>query len=199
MKFEQLLRKVISAKSFCVVGNAPNEFGKHKGKLIDSFETVIRFNDFSLEFSQDYGKKVDIWVRAAIDEVIETLEEKNKESFRIIFYRNIGKKNKKSVNYLEKHNKKFLAFPASYERDLSKILHSPPSTGLLFLYILKENGFRLKNNVFGFAFFDKATLEKYGNHHYYNIKSQKKSVGIDLAKHNWAVEKKFFNSYILEK
>lgn len=200
MNFKKILNKTIDPNSFCVVGNGPMEIGKKNGIHIDSFNSVIRFNDFSILFPNDYGTKTDIWVRATNDEVIETVKEKNKQNFKMIFIRSKNEKNKESIKFLNENSKYYEIFPTEYEKNLSKLLKSIPSTGLLFLYILSENGYKItKKNVFGFSFFDEKDIEKYGNHHYYFVKSGKKSKGIVLAKHNWKKEKKLYETILKER
>lgn len=200
MKFEKALKKQIDPLSFCVVGNSPIELETERGKLIDGYKTVIRFNDYSVSFEKDYGKKTDIWVRATNDVVIETLNEKNSKQHDLVIFRSQSDKNSKSVQHFEKFKKPYVITPKIYEQHLSGQLGAIPSTGLLFLYILKENKYVItKRNVFGFSFFDDEDIKKHGNHHYFNVNSNKNSNGILLAKHNWLKEKEFFKSQILAK
>lgn len=197
--FKKFLKKNINNKSFCVVGNSPIEIGAKNGKKINSFDSVIRFNDYSLNYKKDYGTKVDIWVRATNDFVIETLSEKNKINHKITLFRTFHEKNKKSTLFLSRNGGQYTSFPPRYERNLSKILKAIPSIGLLFLYILKLNNFKIsQENVYGFSFFDKNDIVKYNNHHYYNAYTNKMAIGIATAKHDWVKEKKFFKDFILE-
>lgn len=56
--------KIVNAKRIAIIGNAPNEINKNKGKEIDSHDLVIRLNNFQIKgFEQDYGSKVDVWSR----------------------------------------------------------------------------------------------------------------------------------------
>lgn len=198
-KFSKFLRQTINSKSFCIVGNAPIELGKKQGKQIDSFDSVVRFNDYSLECKKDYGIKTDVWIRATNDFVIETLNDKNKINHKMILFRALNEKNKKNVLFLDKTNRPYASFPPRYEHDLSKILKAIPSIGLLFLYILKLNNYNITiKNIYGFSFFDNDDLVGYNNHHYYNAYTNKNAVGIASAKHNWEKEKKFFKDFILD-
>ena len=48
--------------SVIIVGNGPSILSLKRGNLIDSFETVIRINDYVIEGYEEYtGKKTDIW------------------------------------------------------------------------------------------------------------------------------------------
>lgn len=58
--------KLLQGRRVAVVGNGPQEVGSGNGAKIDSYDIVIRFNDFpeTEEFSKDYGSKTDVWVRS---------------------------------------------------------------------------------------------------------------------------------------
>ena len=61
-KSEQKFIEYIKNKNIIVIGNSPIEIGKNKGKLIDQFDIVIRFNNFVIDgYENDYGSKTDIW------------------------------------------------------------------------------------------------------------------------------------------
>lgn len=197
MAFEKRLKKYINS-NFCVVGNSPAEIGKNKGKIIDSFKSIIRFNDFSLKHSTDYGSKINVWVRATNDLVIETLNDKLNLKYDLIILRAKSEKNEEFRKKLVERKINYLIPPIEYEINLSKELNAIPSTGILFLYILKENGYSLNKNVFGFSFFNVQDIEQHGNHHYYLANNNKISQGIALSKHKWEREKEFFNK-IMEK
>jgi hypothetical protein len=197
MAFEKRLKKHIDS-NFCVVGNSPIEIGKNKGKIIDSFKSIIRFNDFSLNQPVDYGSKINVWVRATNDLVIETINDKLNYKYDLIMLRAKSEKNEGFRKNLAEQKINYLIPPKEYEVDLSKELNAIPSTGILFLYILKENGYSFGKNVFGFSFFDVQDINQYGNHHYYLVDSSKISKGIALSKHKWEREKEFFNK-IMEK
>ncbi len=49
-----------------LIGNAPSILGSGLGKEIDSFETVVRLNDFVIEgYEADLGERVDFWYSSA--------------------------------------------------------------------------------------------------------------------------------------
>ncbi|MFX5611356.1 glycosyltransferase family 29 protein, partial [Acinetobacter baumannii] len=58
--------KIKRDKNFAVVGNGPVEIGSKNGSIIDSFDIVIRFNNYNLdhEYSVDYGTKTTVWVKS---------------------------------------------------------------------------------------------------------------------------------------
>lgn len=190
MEFEKKLKELINS-DFCLVGNSPIEIGKGKGSSIDRFSTVVRFNDYSLKYPKDYGSKVNIWVRATNDLVLKTIAQKNNFKHQHIFLRASSTKNQESRKIWEAAQQEYSVFPISYEGQLSKKLGAIPSTGLLFIYILKTNGIPLQN-FFGFSFFDAQDIVKYGSHHYFE--KNRKLPG----RHLWEKEKNFFNKEILE-
>lgn len=53
----------IKGRRVAVVGNGPQEMGSGNGPLIDGYDEVVRFNDFSGkgEFAADYGSRTTIW------------------------------------------------------------------------------------------------------------------------------------------
>lgn len=182
--------ELFSNKKICVVGNSPKEIGLGKGKLIDSYDIVVRFNDFSTEYPNDYGIKTNVWVRASNDNVLETLEQKNNCKFDLIIVRSYHKNNEKSLNFYMNQQYNYLVLDVSYEDELSKKIKAIPSTGLLFLYIMKK--LKLKVDVFGFDFFNDKNNVKYKTQHYYNYKKNKISKGIKLSKHKWKNELIFY-------
>ncbi len=53
----------ISDKKIIIIGNAPFDKNKKMGKLIDSFDKVVRFNSFKIDdFKENIGSKIDEWV-----------------------------------------------------------------------------------------------------------------------------------------
>lgn len=55
---------LIKGKKVALVGNGPQEVGSGNGKIIDSYDVVIRMNKYIINHKteKDYGKKVTIWV-----------------------------------------------------------------------------------------------------------------------------------------
>jgi len=51
-----------TSKKILLVGNGPSILRKERGQLIDSFDLVVRFNDFKTEgFEQYTGSRTDVW------------------------------------------------------------------------------------------------------------------------------------------
>lgn len=65
-KSNQKMIDYFSNKKVAIVGNGPSEIGKSKGTLIDDHDVVVRFNNYVIEpFSDDYGKRTDVWIRGS--------------------------------------------------------------------------------------------------------------------------------------
>ena len=181
MDFKNYLEKYIDLSSFCLVGNAPVEINKGKGKEIDQYQSIIRFNDYSLSHSKDYGSKVNIWMRA---KGVYTHPNKDNYNHDLIILRALGEKNLKNREIWEKRKQTYIVLPIDYEVELSKLLKSIPSTGLLLLYVLKEHQYVIADNLYGFTF--------ESNRRYFKSNQSPN-------KHNWKNEKIFFENTILEK
>ena len=56
-------KNYLNNKTVAIVGNSPKEVGLKKGQMIDSYDVVVRINDFiiSNEFEEDYGQKTSVW------------------------------------------------------------------------------------------------------------------------------------------
>lgn len=199
---------------FCVVGNSPILKGKGRGKLIDSHSKIIRFNDFSLspKYHQDYGSKVNIWIRGTNDELVYTMEDKKKifKSLDLIVLRAKDDRNKKFRKYLKSEKIEYFIFPLEYELELTDLLKTCPSTGLLSLfYIYKNLGPLNSGQIYGFSFCKENRNKSKGGGqiHYYNennlINPRTKKIELIKetflkSKHNWKIEEKFFKEVILK-
>jgi hypothetical protein len=209
------VEEFIAAHSdYCIVGNSPKELEKGRGKQIDSFDTVYRFNDFSLhpDFHKDYGKRVSAWIRGTNDKLVYTFEDKKSlmEGLDLIIVRAKSERNINSRQFFKRNGYHFDCYPLKYELELTDLLGFCPSTGLLTLFIFKKiHGKIDPSRVFGFSFCqeNRNKKESGGQVHYYNRddlvnpesgkieKIKKTFLG---SKHNWAKEESFFREFIME-
>ena len=52
-----------------LIGNGPSAVKEKLGSVIDTFETVVRFNTYRIDGFEDYvGTKTDIWVTCDVFE-----------------------------------------------------------------------------------------------------------------------------------
>lgn len=208
---EKLLKK--NNYDYCIVGNSPCELGEGKGEEIDSHKLIFRFNDFSLnpDFIDDYGSRVNVWVRGTNDKLVYTMEEKKKifNELDLIILRAKDERNKEFRAYCKKHGIKYYVLPLENELKLTGDLGFCPSTGLLLLYTIKNLSVKIeRNRIYGFSFCkenrDKTSTG--GQIHYYNrndlVNPRTGKVenikGTFLAsKHNWKKEEVYFRKKIL--
>lgn len=183
--FESMLIK--HRYSFCLVGNAPTELGSGNGKLIDAKKLVIRINNYSLDFPEDYGSKEDVWVRVANNEVEHLRARRNK--LTILAGNNFATKRKDAANYLLPlmlMRTEYTIIPSHVFQELIGKLEGLPSTGLALAYwIYKTIGPIPKEFLFGFSHLHEDANFKA---HYF-VDDEK--AGVHL--HQWDKEKRIFN------
>lgn len=190
----ELFENIIRGKKVAIVGNGPSEIGKGNGEKIDSYDIVIRFNNYKVDgYEKDYGTKTDIWLRGPGGRDVKDYSLNNKylctgmdcqyincqiwidEQFEII-YRDLMK-NKKS----------FCFFAQNYHKDLIREFRNKyPSTGLSAIYTIykikeKFNEKLSIDDIFGFSFLENK--EKHYMDHYFNDRTDEESKAIGLV-HN---------------
>ena len=108
------VEKFENKKKIIIIGNGPSVLEKKNGKLIDSFDKVVRFNTFKNdeEFSDYVGYRTDFWfinaknIRTRSPEIIKMMENINYE--KIFVEQNPYDPKKKLLKYfpeLEQNNK----------------------------------------------------------------------------------------------
>ena len=189
-KSEEKFLKFIENKSIMVVGNSPIELGKNKGELIDSFDIVIRFNNFELkDFKKDYGSKTNIW---AISPALHTIKQKQFFDFDFIISNDstdylIPFRRSLILNMALNHTAFFRI--ATYEF-MKETQMRTLSLGLtMLLYLIKHKDKIKSLNICGFALDD----QKDGINHYFQGDPSRGKI---LPFHNWDKEKKILNELI---
>jgi len=184
--------KLFENKTVAIVGNSPCLMNKKQGELIDSFDIVIRFNNYKItdDLKAYTGTKQNVWstsfyvdipIRSEVYEHVICPYPITTEKWHK--YRNYA--DKKS---LEKYtNAKII--PLEYFDELVKYV-PVPSSGIAVLYWLFREGVKItEDNVFGFNFF--SLINTIPNHYFeqkmYNVV------------HSNADEKYFFNNNLLTK
>ena len=189
-----LFQNIIKGKTVAVVGNAGCELGLKRGVEIDSHDIVIRFNNFSLNYVEDYGSKTDIWVRGG---PLEIRDREDSSTFKLILWAqdywhvaihphhleviyNEILANKQRDAYIWFENRKEL-----YEQ--SKILK--PTSGCFLLWMIYKYLGSFNNvDIYGFSFpFDNS----YPGHYYDDLCK----MNID---HNMYAEKPFLRKLYFE-
>ena len=131
-----------------LVGNGTSVLDYKYGCLIDSFDIVVRFNDFRIKGFEEYvGKKTDCWVTCG-DAHLEEINKFDRvvlhtwEYEHSLFVKEFGKRK----------------FEITNKSEVSKIPIEWPSTGLIAIYhFIKEFGYV---TIVGFDWWERE------KHHY---------------------------------
>ncbi|MGP9675257.1 MULTISPECIES: glycosyltransferase family 29 protein [unclassified Halomonas] len=163
-KFETLVRDVKG--SVCVVGNAPNEIGKNKGKLIDSHKLVIRFNSYNVTypFNKDYGNRTDVWVRMPFHPYVRNdIDQK----LKLVMFTGSNRMHRPYgdwdgiLDYVES-GVPVSFFNPNHFYELQNILGGPPTSGLMICYSLyKMIGPLKRDQCHGFSFSSDEVNDSY--------------------------------------
>ena len=189
-KHKGTFAELIRNQSFCIVGNSPCELGKRQGKIIDSFDIVIRFNEYPETHPEilDYGKKTDIWAKAP--RYREITPKNNK--FKLILVATSVMNNEHCANgheLVEDHiesDSKVELLPDTNRHDLRLMGIKRPSIGLCLVYwIYKLTGPIPKSQVFGFMMTDQHNNTS-------NSISGKSKIKRERFPHDWQKEKRFY-------
>ncbi|PMH45933.1 hypothetical protein BCU68_09055 [Vibrio sp. 10N.286.49.B3] len=187
-KFEELVLKANG--SVCIVGNAPNEIGKKKGSLIDSTSLVIRFNSYSTDYPhcQDYGSKVDVWVRMPFHPYVKNNIDPN---LKLIIFSGSNRINRpypdweSMFGYVDE-SISLSFFNKNHFYELQSKLGCPPTSGLMMCYSLyKLIGPLHPHHYYGVSFSEQSDIDEV-----YHCSDSSAYAGI---RHNWSNEKKIFD------
>lgn len=188
----EAFKNYIRGKKIAIVGNSPCELNKQKGKLIDSYDVVIRFNNFEINENTkaDYGEKVSV---KACTPSLETL--KLKEDAGCIDFMLLPKANNFipgfRLNYLmnlSQAGTRIAMFDIEYF--MRKYDMRIFSLGLsMILWFAENKDLAQLVTVFGFSLTDQLD----GVKHYF---SGDPSAGKQLSFHKWSKEALILNSLI---
>lgn len=178
-----------------LVGNGRSLLGREIGQEIDSFDTVVRFNNFITKgFEKSVGSKTDWWARNEVTETIPRTEEfskillrlkgEDKEAFR-----------KGCIEVFPELQNRFPKcpveiIPMSVYTELQKICefeHSPLTGTVVIAHLLKQF------EVIHVCGFDNLSGAKGDLRHYY---SETATVGESTDWHEPDKEEKYLTSLI---
>lgn len=176
-----ILSKMLLGKRVAVVGNGPQEVGSGNGEKIDSYDVVIRFNDYpdNPKFHVDYGTKTNIWVRSQW--VPATLRKiSNIIVGDALYYESPNLDVLGEV--LKSEPEHIFAIPAEIYHELHNLcgLNHPTNGALMLAWLKKLCPTLSADDVFGFSF--KAVLPPTSLDHYYDSPDLKKGVAHSLDK-----------------
>ena len=162
---KELLKNLIRGKKLAIVGNAPSEIGTGNGKKIDSYDIVVRINNYVIDgYENDYGTKTDIWIRGfgGLDMKDYSLNNNYLLTCMTGQYEDIPIWLEESFNIiyrdLKKDQNSFCFLPQKYHKEIiNEFGYEYPSTGLIIIYTLykmkKELNETLSiDDIFGFSF-----------------------------------------------
>lgn len=181
------------SNSIAFIGNSPVELGKSNGAKIDSFQKVVRFNNYSIEdhFIKDYGSKVNVWVTAQTDDVIHRSDEEV-HSYDFIVVSGLSSSPIRIMDQIKRFQRlstPVVMIPSDVIEELIAISNTFPSAGLTLLYFFNT---RIKsinlNNIFGFSMKDRINEKK----HFYYTKEEQPL----FSQHAWDREWITFNRII---
>lgn len=141
-EFAKYLRQ--RSDSICVVGNAGSIIGSGHGKQIDSHEVVVRFNCYSSDFSNsgDIGEKVTVWCCAPNCTQL-FLDKDSKLDWSVLSGPDVRYQMTEwqYVALFVQQGGRVLTAPLPIWRGLVRLLHAPPSAGVLLLaWIIEIRG-----------------------------------------------------------
>ena len=161
---EQKFFEYINGKTVAVVGNGPQQIGKHTGAEIDSADIVVRFNTFELDgYTDDYGTRTDVWVNAAGAEYKEKKYVKLAKKCKYVIWRYIpfGMEREKPLMAFYRRcfwaGKKIDIFPCQKHTECESNTiwgNKYPTVGCVFLWYLKTYAKPKQIKIYGFSFTD---------------------------------------------
>ena len=186
-------------ENIAIIGNGPSEIGTGNGSKIDSFDKVVRMNNFYIsdEFSNDYGVKVNCWCTNMNSPVGTKYREDPFEKVFVPFPFNKLNRSAGSKQIYNRYKDIVECMPDSYYKELMDLIKSTtgksvePSTGLgMLFWIWKETGQLSVDQVFGFSFFRDLHTERKNWHHYFDDNIE--WVPGYVVSHNGDIEKQVF-------
>lgn len=191
----------IFPENMAIVGNGPAQFNKNTGTFIDSFDKVLRMNNYVIlkKYAIDYGTKTDYWCHCAWKDYAGAINMRNEKYEKVFIptpinsYLWTSMQNHIIKDLVEIYIDTTTIIPVEYYTDLRNLMKdieptydyrfSGPSTGLCISYWVyrEQNNYLNPNNVFGFSFFKKDEPHEYFD----------KNKPIHIS-HNGNIEKKVF-------
>ncbi len=165
----QSIKALTHGKSVAIVGNSRGLLGQKNGKIIDSHDVVIRFNDYAVDnYSEDTGSKTNVWVRGIMsdkDTPVHSETDYDLTIYAFNMYRfQISSDWLSKLDGLIKNGTCFSYFPIEAYQLLKEYGVERPSSGILMFATLLLTGIKPRQiDFYGFSF-----LESSPNYsHYY--------------------------------
>lgn len=189
----QTMPKIKSTSKVILVGNGPNILSEPKGHIIDSYDEIVRFNNFQIQNYENFtGSKTTLWstffkadspmaekhdrILCTHEKDVPNIAHKNVYHISSIFYNKIWNDVRRRVQWSK-------GLTADNEPKL--LATSGLMVAAWFLNVIEVDTI----DLIGFDHFSK---EKSGMHHYWINKSFKRP-----SEHNGDIEKQMFGDLVL--
>ncbi|MGI5831636.1 MAG: glycosyltransferase family 29 protein [Thermoguttaceae bacterium] len=165
--FAELLR----GKTVAVVGNGPSEIGTGRGKKIDTYDKVIRFNNYvTTGYETDYGSRTNIWITSTGQDVCHDRSYDNYELTVIgpnLWHAFLADEERANIFTTLRNTDRAATFDPEPQTELWEALDGCPSYGLVCLWtILRQNLATLTaDDIFGFSFLQRIK-QTYAEHYF---------------------------------
>lgn len=202
-KNNKSLQILLKNKTIAIVGNSPNLIGKKLGKNIDSYDYVVRFNNFQTQsFEQDYGTKTNIWICCQANDIVNLPPTKIQQLNYILYSVDLWHTKLREKCYNNICNNINLGIPISYigsefKNELKNFGIIYPSSGLQGIYHLMHIANIKRQNIFGFSFLDNN--QNYYDHYFSKRNQLKKNKLVRNNHHHFADESALLNNIFSEK
>lgn len=161
-------------KTLAIVGNGGSLIGCKRGAEIDSFDIVIRFNNYQLgsKYTHDIGSKESIWCTGFCKDVPARPAENIICPLPINIPKYLKRYTATDIQQYNRQKHRTIFIPEAIYMSLTNIVRNP-SIGICLLYWLSKENYNISSSsVFGFDFF-----EKNKKHHYFGDHSKSRHSG----------------------
>lgn len=168
--------KIKNIKSnILIIGNSKNIVNKNMGKKIDTFDNIIRFNDYKIkDFENDIGTKTNIHFVNHLNgenKVFVNNLKDDKLYITYLFKTNRNKKNNKNFEKIKnKYPLEYLYDDAKKYIKKKKIVDKIPHLRLGLIAICCMLYYKKKVIIYGFDTENNTSGEHYQNHRNFNEK-----------------------------
>ncbi len=146
----QTIYDEITGKSVALVGNARGLAQSRHGVRIDQADHVVRLNAAPMPDAASHGTRTD-WIATSIP--LDQSLIASRGSPRILWMT----PRRKRLQWTLARNRSFFLNPLTHQEELSKVLGSRPSTGVLILDLLQRSQ-AAQVDIYGFDFFASLSL-----------------------------------------
>ena len=183
------LKKIKNINStILIVGNSKNIIDKNMGKKIDTFDNIIRFNDYKIkDFENDVGTKTSIHFVNHLNGKNKDFVNNLKDDKLYITYLIKTKRNKNNIKNFKKIKNKY---PLEYLYNIArkfiknkKIVNKIPHLRLGLIAICCMLYYKKKVIIYGFDTENNTSGEHYQNHRNFNEKVHNNDIEREILKY----------------